>query len=377
MDIPQIPSRAAQKRKKQVFEQITTFMQQDIRFGTAQLSDTMKLHLYHELSILLSAGLDLKKSLETIVEEQKKEKIRLVFQTITTQVIHGKPLSEAMKDQGLFSMHEYYTVQIGEETGQLSHVLHQLYVYYDKKIKQKRQVIGALSYPLIVLGVAILAVLFFMNYLIPMFIDIFSRFDAELPKLTQYIIQVSRFFRAHTLTIFVSIIGVCITAMIYRNNTHYKRFIAKLVLHIPYVNTLVKTVHISRFCQTMSLLLSSHIPLSRALDMSKHMTGFIVFQDILRHVEDDVLHGSSLFSAIQKHSFFPTRMVYILKTGEEINKLDIIFEQLHTQYTDELEHKTALMNTVLEPLLIVTVGVLVAIILIAMYLPMFTLGTSM
>jgi type IV pilus assembly protein PilC len=378
MEIKKIPIPPATRKQKEedVMSKITDFLQKDIQLGRPKMQDKIKLYFYHELSMLLSAGLDLKKSLETIVDEQNKEKTKLVFERILTNVIHGMSLSSALEKEEYFSPHEYYTIQIGEETGRLSEVLHQLYVYYDKKIKQRRQVIGALSYPLIVLGVAILAVVFFMTFLIPMFMDIFSRFNAELPALTQFVVYVSSFLRSYTIYIVLAIFGIVILFIANKNNQKFQLQLATFFLKIPYCNSLIQLIQISRFSQILALLLSSNTPLSRALHLSKQMTTFYYFHTILEQVERDVLQGDSLYAAMSKHSFFPKRMIYLIKTGEEVNKLDAIFLQLHDQYSNELEHKTGIMGTILEPLLIIFVGVLVAVILISMYLPMFKLGTT-
>lgn len=378
MEIKHIPHSivSSNTKQKDVMTKITEILQKDIQIGKPKMQDKIKLYFYHELSMLLSAGLDLKKSLETIVDEQNKEKTKIVFERILKNVIHGMSLSGALEKEEFFSPHEYFTIQIGEETGKLAEVLHQLYVYYDKKIKQRRQVIGALSYPLIVLGVAILAVVFFMTFLIPMFMDIFTRFNAELPALTQIVVNVSVFLRTYTIFIVLGIIAIVIIFISNRNNNAFQMKLATIILKIPYCNTLIQLIHISRFSQTLALLISSNTPLSRALYLSKQMTTFHYFRSILEQVEQDVLRGDSLYIAMSKHTFFPKRMIYLVKTGEEVNKLDAIFLQLHDQYSNELEHKTSIMGTILEPLLIIFVGVLVAVILISMYLPMFKLGTT-
>ncbi|MFW5852366.1 MAG: type II secretion system F family protein [Bacteroidota bacterium] len=376
MEIKDIPNIQANTRKTPLITRITEYMNKDIQLGSTKISDSIKHHFYHELSMLLGAGLDIKKSLETIVDEQKKEKHKDIFQAITTAVIHGKSLHSALQGSGYFSAHEYYTIQIGEETGTLAKVLEQLYTYYDKKITQKRQVVGALMYPAIVLGVAILAVLFFMTFLIPMFMDIFARFDADLPALTQFIVSVSDFLSHNLLYICISFSIIGGIFYINRKNQKLQLILANILLHIPYCKTLIQLIQLSKFTQVLSLLIASNIPLSRSLFLIKQMTSFLHFKNIIEQIENDVLHGELLYEAMQKHSFFPKRMIYLVRTGEEVNKLEAIFSQLHSQYSNELEHKTSLMSSVLEPLLIIFVGIIVAIILIAMYLPMFQLGTT-
>jgi len=375
MEIKKTTYNFKEKQEKST-SSFSDFMTKDLQFGGKKMPDKIKLYFYHEMSMLLGAGLDIKRSLETIVEEQKKEKYKEIFSRITKNVIQGMSLSKALEVEEYFSAHEYYTIQIGEETGKLAIVLEQLFKYYDKKIKQQRQIVGALSYPLIVLGVALMAIIFFMTFLIPMFMDVFNRFDAELPALTKFMVNASHFFSNYMGYIFLVIIGLMVMYYFNKQNQKLRLFVSKVLLKIPYCKGIIQLIQLSNFSQTLSLLIASNTPLSRALFLSKQMTSFMYFQEIIAQVEEDVLRGELLHVAMQKHSFFPKRMTYLVKTGEEVNKLEAIFTQLHSQYSSELDHKTSMMSTILEPVLIIFVGALVAVILISMYLPMFQLGTA-
>lgn len=376
MEIKDLSYNTPAEKTQSSIANLLSFMNKDIHIGGKTIPDKIKLYFYQELSMLLGAGLDIKKSLETIVEEQKKETYKNAFEHITQKVIQGMSLSKALESENGFSPYEYYTIQIGEETGKLADVLAQLSQFYDKKIQQRRKVVGALSYPIIVLGIAIVAVIFFLTFLIPMFMDVFTRFDADLPALTQFVVNISNSFSNNALTIVIVLLLIISLFIIKRKSEKMQLIFAKIILKIPYFNNLVQLSHLATFSQTLQLLIGANTPLSRALFLCKQMTSFKYFQNILDDVEQNVLHGELLHRALQKHTFFPKRMVYLVKTGEEINKLEEIFAQLNTQYSKELEHKTSLMSTVLEPLLIIFVGALVAVILIAMYLPMFELGSA-
>ena len=150
-------------------------LNKDIHIFGSGLPDKIKESFYLELSTLLAAGMDIRASLELIQQEQTKKKFRDIFAVLLRQIVAGSTLSAAMKNDGLFTAYEYYSVQIGEETGKLVIVLTELAVYFKKKIDQKRQIIGALTYPVLVMVVAIVAVSFMMAYVVPMFADVLKR----------------------------------------------------------------------------------------------------------------------------------------------------------------------------------------------------------
>ena len=170
---------------------IQELLNKDISFGSGAWSDAKKEQLYAELATLLKAGLDVRLSLEMLSDGQTTKKGKDVLSTILDLVISGDSLSEAIRKSDKFSSYEYYSIKIGEETGKLSHVLNDLAVYYKKRIKQKRQVVNALAYPVIVLCTAFGAILFMMYFIVPMFADVFKRFGGDLPEITKIIISIS------------------------------------------------------------------------------------------------------------------------------------------------------------------------------------------
>jgi len=159
-------------------------------FGSG-LPDKIKEGFYLELSTLLEAGMDIRGSLELIQNEQTRKKYSHLFETVLNRIVAGATLSFSMKQAGLFTPYEYFSVQIGEETGKLANILGELAIYFRKKIDQKRQVVGALTYPVLVMIVAFTAVGFMMTYVVPMFADILKRFGGDLPFITKLVLRAS------------------------------------------------------------------------------------------------------------------------------------------------------------------------------------------
>ncbi len=348
----------------------------DIQLFSSGMKDKKKERFFSELSVLLSSGIDIKTSLEIIVDEQTKKQDKELFKTLYQRVIDGQSLSESLEEAGKFTTYDYYTLRIGEETGRVSHVLNDLTLYYEKKIAQRRQLTNAFSYPILVLITAFAAVFFMMNYMVPMFKDIFMRTNAELPGLTKFIINVSNAFSNNIGIFFFILVIIVIIVYSIRKKNYYRDFITKLTLKTPLIGRMVRMSYLSRFFQSASLLISSSIPMLRTIQLCRKMIRFYPFEKAMDAIENDIMLGKPLHQSMQKFSIFDTRTTSLIKVGEEVNQLHVMFERLHKQYTKELEHQTGMMGSVLEPLLIIFVGVLVAVILIAMYLPMFQMGTA-
>ena len=355
---------------------ILEFLNKDISLFGNSFNDKKKEAFYSELAILLSSGIDIKTAQELIIAEQSKEKDKELFEAVYQRVVAGESLSESLRKTEKISDYEYYSIKIGEESGRLHYTLSELSKYYKKKIKLKRQLISSFSYPLMVLCIAVLAVIFMLNFMVPMFADIFKRFNAKLPALTQIIVDVSNALKADLPYIVLGIISLIVFIVTSRNKEWFRRYGSKLLLKTPLIGNVVRMVFLERFFQSMALLMASRTPMLRSLQLVKNMIGFYELEKILGTIEDDILHGSLLNQSMAKNKFFDRRIISLVKVAEEVNQLDTMFEKLDQQYTEELEYKIGVMSSLLEPIMIIFVGILVAVILISMYLPMFQLGAA-
>ena len=352
---------------------IMAFLNKDISFGNKQLNDKKKEGFYNELTLLLDAGVDIKSALELIESEQAKKQDKELFAEIRRQVVSGKGMSEAMKESGKFSDYEYYSVKIGEESGQLLQVLQQLRLYFEKRIKQRRQIVGALTYPLIVIAVAFGAVAFMISFVVPAFADIFKRFKADLPAVTKFILSLSESFPFYFAVFLIVILGGVVFYRVNRSKIWMRKSLSSFALKIPVIGNLIQLTYLSRFAQSMSLLVAAKVPLIEAMSLVQKMINYYPIETSLEEMEHEIMKGRSLSESMSKYKIYPKKMIYLIKVAEEVNQMDKIFSQLSQQYSDEVEHKSGLISTVIEPVLIVFLGFMVAFILVAMYLPMFSL----
>jgi type IV pilus assembly protein PilC len=352
------------------------FLNKDIHLFNSGVSDRKKESLYAEMSILLSSGIDIRTSLEIIVEEQTQTLMKEMFRNVYDKVIGGQSLSEALFQTGKFTLYEYHSLRIGEESGKIREVLADLTVYFSKKIKQRRQLTSAFTYPTMVVITAIIAVFFMLKFIVPMFTEVFKRFKGELPPLTRFIIGMSDSFSRYLGLFVLLVLAIVIAAWFLRKKEWYRRNLSALLLKTPLFGPIINKIYLARFCQSMALLLGSKTPMLKAIQLVRNMIGFYPFEQALNTIESDILHGRLLNQSMAQFPVFDKRMLALTRIAEEVNKLDKVFAKLNTQYSEELEHQIGLIGSVLEPTMIVIVGILVAVILISMYLPLFQLSTS-
>lgn len=345
-------------------------------FGSSLLSDKTREEFYLELSVLLQAGVDIKSSLELITEEQTKPAKAVLFSQINNAVISGKTLSDAVKMTNEFSKYEYFSIQIGEESGKLTRVLKELGAFYNKKVKQHRQIMSAMSYPIVVMVTAVGAVFFMITFVVPMFSGIFRRFGGELPYITKAVIAASAILKAIFPLLVLAFIGIWSLLYTFRNKPMVRKNTATILLKIPLFGSLMKKIYLARFSYSMTLLIGSKIPILRAIGLIKEMVAFYPIELALAAIELDILQGVPLHKGMSRHAIFPKRMVSLVKVGEEVNQLEDFFEKIACQYNEEVEYQTALISSAIEPIIIIFLGVIVGVILISMYLPLFKLGST-
>ncbi len=336
-------------------------------------NDKKKEKLYKELKILLQSGVGLKKAIDIILLQTKK-KDRIVIATIQNEILKGKSLNFAMKKTGVFSTYEIYSVEIGEETKNLEHIFNELQLFFYRKIQIKRQIITVSAYPAFVILITILVLVFMLRSVVPMFAKVFKQFGGELPSLTRKIIYISD--NSSFIMGFILAIIVIFTAihLYFKKEDGYRSFTSNFTRKIPFFGNIINTIYLARYCQSMSLLLSSKKPLIDSLNLIEKMINYYPIESTISKITADIIKGKSLGNSMSKHNVYDTNLVSMIKVAEEVNQLDIMFNKLATQYSEDVEYKTKTIGVIMEPLIITIIGLIVGVIMIAMYLPMFDLS---
>ncbi len=375
VDLKNIKRKPASKKDSNTTD-LLAILNKDISIGGKKLKDKQKEAFYSELSVLLEAGMDIRSALDVIVNETGSKKEKELFETIKKAVINGQSLSESLKEQPQFTNYEYYSVQIGEETGKLASVLKDLADYFKRSIQQKRQVINALTYPVIVLSVAVMAVIFMMYFIVPMFADVFQRFDKELPAITQFVVNASEWIGEHLWKLALVVATIIITLYTQRTSSWFRKYSSKVIVMIPFIGDLIRKIHLARFCNVMNLLIASKVNLLRSIELIGKMAPFYPIEIALEQMQQEITNGTPLNDSMRSYKIFDTKMVSLIKVGEEVNQLESFFDKIAQQYNDEIEHKTSILGNLIEPFMLLFLGLVVGTILIAMYLPLFQLSTS-
>lgn len=356
-------------------ESKTSFLNREITLFGNRMSNKAKEQFYAELSVLLNSGIDLKKALDLIAEMQKKQKDVRLMEGIAAEIVAGSSLSQALEKNKLFTPYEYHAIKIGEQTGRLNKITNDLREYYHRKNELRRQLVSSLTYPLIVLFTACLVVFFMLKYVVPMFVDIFDQNQVELPWLTKMIVKLSNLVEGNGLLILAMIIGVIVLVKWMSKKEWYYRFIGRLQLKIPVLGNYIKRVYLIQFTQAMALLTNAKIPVVTGIQLVKDMIRFYPLERTLRVIEKDIIVGTKLHESFASHPIYEKKMIALLKVAEETNQTEYLFQKLYEQYSAETQYKGQILSNIFNFLLTLFVGLIVGVILVAMYLPMFKLSS--
>jgi type IV pilus assembly protein PilC len=256
-------SDAAQKKES---KDLFSFLNVEISLIQKKLSNEKKEEFYSELGMLLSSGLDLRTVFFLKTQETQKSKHSSFYSAILRDLVDGHYLSEALKRTNYITPHEYYSIKIGEESGQLNEVLKDLSEFFKRKIKQRRQLISTFSYPIMIVVTALVVITFMLNFIVPMFEDVFKRFNGELPAITRWILSASKHFKASIGWIILILFIIIGAALMLRKTDIFRKYSAAFVMRIPLVSTLMNKIYQARFCQSMALMSAARIPLINALE---------------------------------------------------------------------------------------------------------------
>jgi type IV pilus assembly protein PilC len=376
IDISKIESRQKPKAAKKEGD-FLAILNKDFSFSRG-LSDKKKYRFYAELSLLISAGIDIRMALELTIEGEKSKKTQAVLQEVFDYIIKGNTLSQSILLSAKFSEYEYYSLKIGEESGNIREVLQDLANFYEGRIEFKRKLVSTFSYPVIVLVTALTAIFFMLNFIVPIFEDAFKRFGGELPYLTRLVLSLSEGIQRYGLISILVVLGSVLLLYTQRKQNWFRKYASFLLLKLPVIGEIAQKTYLARFCHSMSLLTGVNNPLVNSITLVRKMVRFYPLEKALGEIEQDILNGALFYKAMSRHTdIFPKRMISLVKVAEEVNKLAEVFDQIRKQYADETENSTKTISSLLEPFLIIFIGLFVGVILVAMYLPLFEIGSGM
>jgi type IV pilus assembly protein PilC len=344
------------------------------RLFESKISVKEKALFANKLSALVDAGVPIMRSLDLMHRQQKSALFRRALTAITAEVNQGSSLGSAMRRwPKVFDNLSIAMVEAGEAGGVLDETLKRLAKLLEENARLQNQLKAAMGYPITVLVIAILVFLGMTIFLIPTFAEIFDQLGAELPVFTQMMINLSKLLRS-TFSIFLA--GGIILA-IYAFTRYYatpvgRRQVDGIFLKLPLFGDLLQKTASAQFCRTMSSLSKAGVPIMMSLEILHDTTNNAVVGDAIRNSRNDVSEGVPLSTALALKRVFPEMMVSMLAIGEETGEMDTMLSKVADFYEDEVSTAVKTLTSLIEPVMIVLVGGIVGSILLAMYMPMFS-----
>jgi len=332
-----------------------------------------------QLATMLGAGLPIAQSYKAIADGTDHPKVREIFGAVRLDVESGTALSEALqKFPRQFGPLYISLVAVGERSGNLDDLMDKVSLYMENIEEIKAKVKGALWYPAAVLAVGFIVSVLLLVFVIPQFEDLFSSFGASLPALTAIVIELSRSFRDLWLQIFGIIIGAIITiSMSYRRSEAMRHRVDRIALRLPVFGMILRKSAISRFARTLATMFGSGVPLVDGLESVAGATGNRVYSDGCISIREVVSGGQSLSSAMSQTGLFPSMILQMTSTGEESGELETMLNKAADFYEREVREAVDNMSKLIEPIMISVLGALVGTLVVAMYLPIFKMGSIM
>jgi type IV pilus assembly protein PilC len=339
--------------------------ERDITFFTRQLSTMMR------------AGVPLLQSFDIVARGHSNARFSRMLLDIKGQVESGTSLSQAFRRHPMHFDGLYCNlIAAGEQAGVLDTVLDRLATYKEKILAIKGKIKAALFYPAMVITVAIVVVTVIMVFVIPSFKEVFSSFGASLPGPTLMVIAISDFFVAYWYMVVALMIGAAIGAwFMWKRVPAFRRIFDRISLKIPIIGKVLRQAAIARWSRTLATMFAAGVPLVDALDSVAGAAGNQVYADATRRIRTDVSTGTSLSGAMIATDVFPNMVLQMTQIGEESGSLDGMLNKVADFYEREVDDAVTALSSLMEPLLMVFLGIIVGGLVIAMYLPIFKLGS--
>jgi type IV pilus assembly protein PilC len=330
-----------------------------------------------QLATMLAAGIPLVQAFEIVGNGSDKHSMQRLVLDVKADVEGGTSLHEALGKHPLQFDDLYVNlVEAGEHAGALETLLDKIATYKEKTEALKKKVKKALFYPAAVLAVAVIVTVVLLIFVIPQFESLYKGFGADLPAFTQAVIKLSRFVQDDGVYIAI-VVGVAVYAFIYikKRSQALREFLDRASLKVPIIGPILNKSAIARYARTLSTMFSAGVPLVEALDSVAGATGNIVYEKAVLRMRDEVATGQRLQRSMEATGLFPNMVNQMIAVGEESGSLDEMSAKVATFYEAEVDNAVDAMSSLLEPLIMAILGVLVGSLVIAMYLPIFKLGS--
>jgi type IV pilus assembly protein PilC len=327
-----------------------------------------------QFSVMIDAGLPLVQCLDILGQQQDNKGFQKVILQVRQDVEAGSSLAEAMrKHPQAFDDLYVNMVAAGEAGGILDTILQRLAAYIEKIVKLKSQVRSAMIYPVAVVVIAVMVVYVILWKVIPVFASLFEGLGAQLPWLTEMVVAASRFIGTFWWLIFLVVFATIFAIRQYYQTDAGRYQIDKLMLKAPVLGILLRKIAVARFCRTLGTLLSSGVAILESLEITARTSGNAIIEEAIMQVRKEVEEGKTIAEPLARTEQFPPMVCQMIGVGEQTGAMDTMLSKVADFYEDEVDAAVAGMMALIEPIIILFLGVVIGVIVVAMYLPMFTL----
>jgi type IV pilus assembly protein PilC len=329
-----------------------------------------------QFATMIDAGLPIVQCLEILSEQSESKLLRNIVRTIRQDVEGGATLADALKKHPKIFDNLYVNmVQAGEAGGVLNTILNRIALFIEKANKLKKKVKGAMIYPCSIVAVAVIVVAILLIFVIPVFAELYGSMGKALPAPTQVTINISNWFVATWYYALFAIIGVVVGFRFYYQTDQGRMKIDRLMLRLPIFGDLLRKVAVARFSQNMSILLSSGVPILDGLAITARTAGNKVVEKAIMDSRVSISQGKTVAEPLRESKIFPPMVCQMVAVGENTGGLDAMLKKVAELYEEEVDDAVANLTALMEPLIMVVLGVILGGLVISMYLPIFQMGS--
>ena len=327
--------------------------------------------------VMLDSGLSIGKALNILIEQCEKPKLREALIGVNGELKRGETLASSMrKRKDVFPNLLTSMIDAGERSGNLDIILKRMADYYEKETKIRGKIKSAMIYPIVLGVVAIIAITFILTFVMPTFVQMFEENNVDLPMSTKMVLGTSKMLGKYGIIIFLILVTAIILLGKYLKSEEGQYKLSIINLKIPVIKKLTQKIIVSRFTRTMGIVSSSGMSLVTSLEIVASVVGNKIAEKELLKVKEKVLKGEGLGDSIMKIKIFPPMLASMVKVGEEAGSLDSILDKTADFYDDELEREIQTATALIEPAMIVLMGVIIGFLLISILTPMFKMYNS-
>ena len=328
-----------------------------------------------QFAVLIGAGVPVVQSLEAMLGGGKTPAMSNALKRIVVDVEKGKRLADAFgAHPNVFDRLYINLVRAGEEGGVLDEVLNRLANYIERTVKLRRKVMGALWYPSMIVVVAFLIISGILIFVIPQFAEMFGQMGQELPALTLYVMKLSEKFKNNWLYILGILVALPFMLKSYYNTDDGRRVLDAIIIDTPLFGGLIQKASIAKFSRTLSTLLTAGVRIIDSLEIAASTSGNSVIEGVINKSKDSVAKGRTLSEPLASSKFIPNMVTQMISVGEQTGNLDLMLSKVADFYEDEVETTSEALTSLIEPILMVVLGGVIAFLVVAMYLPIFNIA---